>query len=109
MTQLCQTADKIHQRALAGAIKAHQRSNLASSQTEAQILQRRLLAAGIRKGYVLHLQNRRLFRFILLGSRLRGRQRTRLLNHPDNSALLRRHLRQLQRTAQLHRLRLTQS
>ena len=47
LLRLCQAAQKVHQRAFAGAVEGHNRCNLPLIKRKLQILQRWLLAAGI--------------------------------------------------------------
>ena len=108
LLRLCQAAQKVHQRAFAGAVEAHNRCNLPLIKRKLQILQRWLLAAGIGVIQIARFDKR-----LLLPCRLCLRSSSGRLafaaQHLHYFFLVCRQLRQLQCAAQLHRLRFTQA
>ena len=108
LLRLRQSAQKVHQRAFAGAVEAHDCGDLPLIKRELQLLQRRLLAAGICIIQVLRFQKRLLLlcRLCLHNSFYRL---AFIAQHLHNSALVRRQLRKLQCAAQLYCLRFTQT
>ena len=106
LLRLRQSAQKVHQRALASAVEAHNSCNLPLIKRKLQILQRWLLTAGIGVIQIARFHKRLLLpcRLCLHNSFYRL---AFIAQHLYNSLLLCRQLRKLQCAAQLYCLRFT--